>query len=370
VSHLPERKEKVCLNCNARLEGLYCHICGQENREPRETVWGLITHFFYDITHFDGKFFTTIRYLLLKPGFLSREYIMGRRASHLNPIRMYVFTSAFFFLIFFNFIYKGDTKVVSLKDVSVIKSHQQAVDSTSARLARLQARADTVNAIFKQQIKEQIEDRKSELDKMQQDTAYWRQLFDPLHQRMQLGGRYYTTPQEYDSVQKSLPSAQRDGFIMGTAYRKSLEIKMKSADAGFSFDREISARFFKHFPQMFFISLPLFALLLKLLYLRRKYFYVEHGIFTIHYYCATFIFMLLGYLLMQIPDWPVIGFIGTLFSTLLVVYGLLYLYLAMRRFYQQGWGKTLAKFVLLNLATLIVMTILMFIFLIFSAMEI
>jgi hypothetical protein len=65
-------------------------------------VWHLVQHFFNDITHFDGKFFSTVKLLLRKPGFLSAEYIAGRRMSYLNPIRMYVFTSAFFFIILFS----------------------------------------------------------------------------------------------------------------------------------------------------------------------------------------------------------------------------------------------------------------------------
>src|SRR3990170_1171261 len=102
MSHRPERKEKNCLNCGTTVHGKYCHICGQENVEPKETFWGMTTHFFNDITHFDGKFFTTLKDLLIRPGFLSAEYIKGRRMSYLNPVRMYVFTSAIFFLIFFS----------------------------------------------------------------------------------------------------------------------------------------------------------------------------------------------------------------------------------------------------------------------------
>jgi hypothetical protein len=105
VSHLDERKQKNCLNCNAQVQGKYCHICGQENIEPEENVWHLVTHFFNDITHFDGKFFSTLKLLILKPGFLPAEYKMGRRASYLNPIRMYLFTSFVFFLVFFS-LYK------------------------------------------------------------------------------------------------------------------------------------------------------------------------------------------------------------------------------------------------------------------------
>lgn len=62
----------------------------------------MVLHFFSDITHFDGKFFVTVKDLFLKPGFLSREYINGRRAKYLHPVRMYVFTSAIFFLLFFS----------------------------------------------------------------------------------------------------------------------------------------------------------------------------------------------------------------------------------------------------------------------------
>ncbi len=84
--------------------GNFCHNCGQENIEPKETVWHLISHFFRDVTHFDGKFFTSLKDLILKPGFLSKEYMVGRRANYLNPgedIFIYVcniFPHFFFFV--------------------------------------------------------------------------------------------------------------------------------------------------------------------------------------------------------------------------------------------------------------------------------
>ncbi len=109
MSHLPQRKEKNCLNCGMQVIGNFCHNCGQENIEPKETVWHLITHFFRDVTHFDGKFFTSLKDLILKPGFLSKEYMVGRRANYLNPVRTYLFTSAIFFLIFFS-LYKINEK--------------------------------------------------------------------------------------------------------------------------------------------------------------------------------------------------------------------------------------------------------------------
>ncbi|MDI9363304.1 MAG: DUF3667 domain-containing protein [Flavobacterium sp.] len=94
MSHLKERKEKQCLNCNAIIYGRFCHVCGQENVEPKESFLYLVKHFLEDITHFDGKFFDTLRYLILRPGFLAYKYMSGKRNSNLNPIRMYIFTSA------------------------------------------------------------------------------------------------------------------------------------------------------------------------------------------------------------------------------------------------------------------------------------
>ncbi|MCW3112565.1 MAG: hypothetical protein JWR18_961 [Segetibacter sp.] len=69
MSHFKERKEKNCLNCNAQVQGRYCQVCGQENVEPKETFGHLVTHLIYDITHLDGKFFSSLKYLLFKPGF-------------------------------------------------------------------------------------------------------------------------------------------------------------------------------------------------------------------------------------------------------------------------------------------------------------
>ena len=69
-------------------------MCGQENIETHETFGHLAVHFISDIFHFDGMFFSTLKYLLFKPGFLTYEYVRGRRASYLNPIKMYIFISA------------------------------------------------------------------------------------------------------------------------------------------------------------------------------------------------------------------------------------------------------------------------------------
>ena len=75
MSHRKERQEKICLNCQAQTVGRYCHACGQENIEPKETFLHILRHFFEDMTHFDGKIFRTLSLLFTKPGFLTTEYL-------------------------------------------------------------------------------------------------------------------------------------------------------------------------------------------------------------------------------------------------------------------------------------------------------
>jgi hypothetical protein len=153
LSHSRERKEKVCLNCHSDLYGRFCHVCGQENLEPQETVWHLVQHFFNDITHFDGKFFSTVKYLLRKPGFLSSEYMIGRRAAYLNPIRMYVFTSAIFFIIFFSL--KSDNIVKVDTTPGKPESGENLADLQKEK-ARLETNLKTANADEKEDIQHDV----------------------------------------------------------------------------------------------------------------------------------------------------------------------------------------------------------------------
>jgi len=95
-----------------------------------------------------------------------------------------------------------------------------------------------------------------------------------------------------------------------------------------------------------FILLPFFTLFLKLLYRRRKYTYVDHLVFVFH--TQTVFFMLLAiYFLLEL-----FGFSPTL--RIFTVLFLLYLLLAMRKFYQQDYFKTFIKFILLNFTYLLI----------------
>lgn len=367
MSHSRERKEKICLNCNAELNGRFCHQCGQENLEPKESFWSLVSHFFYDITHFDGKFFSTLGYLVRKPGFLSKEYIRGRRASYLNPIKMYVFSSALFFIIFFSMFNvrnwnldaedktgKSDTLAANVKDMQEsLKSAESLVDSI-----RIIAYYEAVEGAAAAARRKTIDSAKNDNENDDND--------------LELGFKNsgFKTMTEYDSAQKSKPLRERDGWLARKINRRFIELNSKYEDNDKQFLKDLLDKFIHSFPYLLFLSLPLYALFLKLLFIRRKQlYYVDHGIFLVHLYIFTFIVLLIlfgFYKLNEITDWGWIGWV----QAALMIYGVIYTLKAMRNFYSQGWTKTIIKFILLNILAFISLIFLFSLFFILTVFRI
>jgi hypothetical protein len=384
LSHSKERAEKICLNCGADLYGRYCHVCGQENTVPRESVWGLVSHFFNDITHFDGKFFSTARYLITRPGFLPAEYIKGRRASYLHPIRMYIFTAGFFFIVFFTLTKYGlqvqkDKPLQFRETVQAADFLQKSIPGTKDSVLKAAMERALVNinrhaASLQVQITEEkkadsLEQLRRKLKKnaggisiapISNDPIVGIKVQenpDPVHMTMNDVQMGYNSAMAYDSVQKELPASARDGWFNRLKEEKLAVLNTKWKD-----DKQEGVILFMEkvlhtVPQAVFISLPVFALLLMLLYGRKRFFYSEHGIFTIHFYCAAFVFMLFMFAFRQFAittgwTWP------RLFEFLLLLGIFFYLYKGMRRFYGQGRAITILKFFILNILALFVVLIL------------
>jgi Protein of unknown function (DUF3667) len=324
VSHLKQRKEKSCLNCNAAINGRYCSVCGQENLEPQESVWHLFTHFFNDITHFDGKFFSSVKYILTKPGFLTSEYVAGRRMSYLNPVRFYVFTSFLFFLILFSFLVKEDNLKLKQKDLTTISSK----DSIKLEEKIKEFGIDTIQvngSSEKTTLKSYIESAKKNSKK---DT-------------ISFGTFNYRDKKQFDSLDKL--GLVKEGYFKRIIINRGFQLKEKYGADKVKVLNALVDNILHLIPQVLFLSLPFFALILKLLYIRRKkYYYVAHIIFTIHFYIFVYIQTLLINFVGKIAELTRLNWLDNI-AILLGVGILYYMYKAMRNFYQQSRWKTLIK---------------------------
>lgn len=348
MSHGKERKEKNCLNCNARVFGRYCHVCGQENIEPKETVWELIAHFVNDITHFEGKFITSIRYLFFKPGFLTAEYLRGRRSSYMNPVRMYVFTSAFFFIIFFTFFQKENEEAAMFKikeDGVEVKTPEKPIVLKEEALKKAKNKTDSA---FIQQTMPDDTVIQNFTNKADKKSAI---------KKIPINSRTYNSLAEYDSVQKSLAPKKQDKWYQRMIARRLLIIDEKYGGDLSKFNKALFQYVLHSLPKVLFLSLPLFALVLALLYIRRKqFYYVSHLIFTIHLFVFVFLMLLVVFTSNKIQTQT--GWNLGLLIAALWVYMFYYLYRAMRTVYQQARFKTVAKYFLLLFMALIMNSIL------------
>lgn len=415
MSHLTERTEKNCLNCGNEVLGRYCQVCGQENLEPKETVWHLVTHFINDITHFDGKFFATLKYLLFKPGFLSQEYIRGRRMSYLHPIRMYVFSSAIFFLVFFSIV--GGKELTDVKeDTSSYSKLYSQLNKAEKKLERETDSSDREDLRVQINVLRSIIDQRNLVlakrvakgESINEDTVGLGKLggavrLDSLVSAIKAGaigttdirvkntgkGDDNDTTQDdanwgfggeglpkrvtaYDSMEAAKPVAQRPSAIVHYLNRHLVAINEKYHENKKRFVEDAKEGILHTFPKVLFVSLPLFAAFLRLLNIRKKrrkqFFYVDHGIFTIHLYVATFIIMLVLMLLQQLQNVVHSGWLTTLMA-LLYLSVFVYEYIAMKKFYKQGWFKTFVKFCLLNFAASMLIGVLTAIFTVWAIIE-
>jgi hypothetical protein len=111
------RRQSVdgCPNCAAQLHGPYCSVCGQHqvdlDRPLRELVGEGLSTFFA----FDTRIGRTLWPLIRSPGFLTREFLDGRRARYVHPFKLYFAFSLIFFLVF------------SVSDYSIVHSNEPGI---------------------------------------------------------------------------------------------------------------------------------------------------------------------------------------------------------------------------------------------------
>jgi Protein of unknown function (DUF3667) len=313
------REEKICLNCGSEVKDRYCPHCGQENIDPKENFGHLVNHFFSDLTHYDSNFFITIKDLLLRPGFLTKQYLAGKRMRYLNPIRMYIFISFVFFLTYFA-IGSGLNVNVTQPAVAANVTRQHQADMLRAEIDSNKAHPQTNSALTDSILAVTASKLDTTANNKDED------IFDS-------NNGMYKSINEYDSIQQSLPARKRDNLIARFFIRHGI------AAIGHYHGqlKEVMWEKFEHnIPKMMFLLLPIFALLLKLFYSWKKYYYVDHAIFSLHFHSFAFLI----FWLTIVVEWIFPHLLITGWAFLLIF---IYLLAALKNTYNQSWVKSFFK---------------------------
>ena len=90
---------RLCLNCGEPLRGTFCSRCGQRAVPPRPSLRELLGEAFAEFSGWDGKLANTLRLLVTRPGRLTIDFLEGKRARYITPLRLYLSVSLVYFVL-------------------------------------------------------------------------------------------------------------------------------------------------------------------------------------------------------------------------------------------------------------------------------
>jgi len=327
-----------CQNCGAELTGPHCAQCGQAAIDYRRSFRHVIVDVLDSFLNWDSKFFATIGLLIVKPWRLTNEFLSGKRVRYLHPLRLYLLASILFF-----FAVNYGAKGLRLEPGKISEKNRTAIAAAVAE------KRDEIEAEFDKENLSTEERKKAQdaLDYLTKPspaaTAAAEQqpspTITPTASPSEPGKRTYGAVDErpflvFDADTKS-----------STPFERWLETraKEKMGEHGTKMGLFI-ATLFSNLPYMMLCCIPLFAFVLKVLYIRRHIFYIDHLIYALHIhtflYTGVMLIVLATMGLNRIAPPALAGWIIALLWILFVVQ----IFLSIRRVYRQGWFMSTLKF--------------------------
>lgn len=346
MSHGKTREDKTCLNCGHSVEERFCPHCGQENIEPKQPFHYLFTHFIEDFTHYDGEFWKTIKYLLFRPGKLTKEYLAGKRQLYVAPVKLYIFIS---FITFFlpplissseDESGEHDKKTLVAKEIEKEKAKEEKIakiaDSLKQHLTKEHLNKDSL------QSKQTLKDVKvTEVNGNDIDTDALGETKDG---RISVLGAL--NMKQFDSLHSNDKKNYAIYAFMKPFAKKIFHMQDQGLKRDLIMDK-FKETLIHTLPKALFIYLPVFAFFLWLFHNKKKWWYFDHGIFTLHY----FSFLLLGTLILiffdritdLLPDYSALSLLIILVNTASIIYMSIYFFIAHHRVYESSRTMSIFK---------------------------
>ncbi|TLP80959.1 DUF3667 domain-containing protein [Maribacter sp. ACAM166] len=331
-----------CLNCGHSLDlsDKYCPNCSQANSTKKLTLLDFFEEFFTNILSYDSKVLQTLAALLLRPGKITREYIVGKRLSYTNPFRFLLSLSIIYFLLIsYNnefeswnkFGSSGNTPAFNFQDriENIEFDNEEEKKIALAALDSLKNRS-AIGSILNRRDSVILANPKKHFKAIKEEDLIGKYLGkieffstvikkDTIYSFQESVTKYEIPPDTENKMAFNLSNSlveikKRPGTFINTLISKS--------------------------PFATFFFLPFFSLYIWMVYIRKKYTYTDHLIFSFHNQSLLFILLIISYLINAVFNVRSEGLFLLIFA--------FYLYKAMRNFYQQGRFKTIVKYIFLN----------------------
>lgn len=383
---------EYCLNCSTKLQGPFCHFCGQPDKRLLRFFPVLIREFFEDFLELDTRFSRTMLPLLFKPGRLTRDYLDGRRFRYTPPMRLLIFSSMLFFIL------------AATLASNAIELNPGAVkfDGDGVYVAPSIEELEGIEGLTDEQremVARALENHAEGLQQMQQEEAAQAEDAE-------------APSSDADSVEESAAPAddppQGIGEQIAAEIAADIEAERNRDDDDFTvnfngedWDREtnplliplmpdsfndwindeienspqkaeqiqenpniIVDKIFELLPATMFIMLPIVALLFKFWYLFARKYYVEHLIHALHNHAFLFVALTITLLINALIDWRdpqgtnAVWQVLVLLNVAIFLWMPVYLLVSLRVVYRQNWFLTVAKYLVIGMCYMFLLTVL------------
>lgn len=282
---------RACSDCGAPAPEAFCPRCGQRQAGSHRSMRSILGEALDDLAGWDAKIPRTLWLLVARPGFLTAEYLAGRRTRHVRPLRLYL-TLSVVCLLAFRFEAGDPTRgVIRVGDTVATPAPGEAATVGEA-LDRVRTGPRGAAAIDSARLGDFLATRPAPTEQ-----GAWPRF----------KGRFKDRLRELSRM----PVAERE--------------------------RTLRDAFVAKLGNMFFVLLPVFAAILHLLHRRRPLYYAEHFVFALHAHATA---MAMIALVLVIPGLP---------RLLPLAWLPVHLARSLRRVYGGTWPRTLARFAALSL---------------------
>jgi len=314
------------------LQGHWCAQCGQPAIEYRRSFRHVIADLLNEFLNWDSKFFATIALLIVKPWRLTNAFLAGHRVRYVNPLRLYLLAS----ILFFFAVNYG------AHDLHFEPGKLSPKD-------RAELEADLKREGFPPAAREELQALLRESSPSPAPSPSTNAL-PPAPAASANASPSSSAPetdkhkQEYGKIGER-PFLFSDSAKSSTPFERWIEAraKEKMGEHGTKMGLFI-ATLFSNLPYMMLCCIPLFALVLKVLYFRRHIFYIDHLIYALHIHTFFYVGIMLIVLATIGLNRVAPGLIAGWIIALLWIAFVLQIFLSIRFVYRQGWFVSSFKF--------------------------
>lgn len=339
-----------CLNCGTKLQGPFCHYCGQPDKRLLRFFPVLIREFFEDFLELDTRFSRTMKPLLFQPGRLTRDYLDGRRFRYTPPMRLFIFSSMLFFIL-------AATLASDAIQVGDVRFDGNDVDvATLADSEQLAALPEDV----RQEVMDEIERERARAAEAWEDTRDKSAPDEPQAvEKEDWSIRFNDEDWDRETNPLIIPGMP-DSF--NEWINDEIEESPQKAKEIEENPNIIVDEFFELLPATMFIMLPIVALLFKFWYLFARKYYVEHLIHALHNHTFLFVALTITLLNNALIEWRDPGGESAFWQSLswlsVAIYFWIpiYLLISLRTVYRQNWFLTVCKYCVIGISYIVLLT--------------